>query len=284
MEDDLEQQLLTLVSPELAATYIRTIDLFDEIGSTDHLDTIEQNMGITDYQSGGEFNNMIRDTLERQLTYELGKFSIQLNADVPYDMDFCCDLLQGMYQIDKSHDGEAMLAALCTDDEDARERLFRVLTLITPIDEDEFFIQVDAVHDSLITRLNSVYDFLPEGVTEEVERLRNLVRERTRKVKALALPFYSEEDDGVPISEALLYIETVKLGYDIIPVLSLLAIRIFQQEPKEAVADIAVLCAGSNVVNVAKAFRIVVDLYFVEPDAKTVEVISYFHDVLEGAD
>lgn len=284
MEDDLEQQLLTLVSPELAATYIRVIDLFDEIGSTDHLDTIEQNMGITDYQSGGEFNNMLRDTLERQLTYELGKFSIRLNADVPYDMDFCCDLLRGMYHIDKYPDGEAMLAALNTSEEDARERLFRVITLITPIDEDEFFIQVEDVYDSLLTRLSSVYDHLPESVTEEVERLRDLVRERTRKVKALALPFYSEEEDGVPISEALLYIETVKLGYDIIPVLSLLALRIFQQEPGEAVADIALLCAGSNVVNVAQAFKIVVDRYFDEPDAKTVEAISYFHDVLGGAD
>lgn len=281
MEETLEQLLHTLVSPELSDTYLQVIDLLDEIGSTDHLDAIEQYMGMTDYQSGGEFNNMLRDTLERQLTYELGKFTIVLNPDVPYDLDFCTALLRAIYYVDRYPDGEAMLSALQTEDDDMRESLFRVLTIIDPLDEDEFFIQVESVSPALMTRLNSVYTHLPEAITEEVERLRDLVKDRTIRVREEALQFYTPFE-GEITSEALTHIESVTLGYDIVPTLALLVNRIFQQNEVEAVADLALLCAGSNVSDVGKAFEIVTDRYLTELTPRTLAAIQHFNKFFDS--
>lgn len=279
MNEDLYTQLLTITSPEQADSYLRTVDLLDEIGSTTHLDTIEQHLGITDYQSGPEFNNMIRDTLERQLTYELGMFTVVLNPDVPYDMDFCVELLRGLYHMDLYPDGAALLAALEIEDNDMRESVYRIVNMITPIDEDEFFIQVTSIDPTLITRLKSVREELPEGVTEEVERLRDLVRERTRHVREKALHLYSTED-GVPISDGLMHIDNVVLGYDLAPALTLLSVRMFQQPIREAIADIALLTAASNVTNVAKAFNLIVERYIEEPNREALETIMYFNAIL----
>lgn len=260
MEDDLQEQLLTITTPELAELYIRVLDLFDAIDVTTHIDSIEQHLGITDYQTGGEFNNMIRDTLERQLTYEIGRFAITLNPEVPYDIEFCTELLRALYHIDDYPDGKAMLEALQSEEGDVRETLYRVIALINPIDEDEFFMQVSEVSPALVVRLNSTREQLPDGITEKVNRLRDYIRTRTRRVLP-ALQSYYDNTEGDVISDVILHVESTQLGYDLQPALALLSLRILQQPLHEAIADFALLCVGSNISNPAMAFEILMGHY-----------------------
>lgn len=274
-ELDLERQLLNITSPELTRLYLNALDLFDSIGVTTHIDTIEQAMGIHEYQSGNEFQNMLRDTIERQLTYELGKFTIVLNPDVPYDIGFCTELLRGMYHIDNYPDGDAMLDVLQTD-EDTRESLYGVLKLINPIDEDEFFIQVTDVNPALITRLRSTKEALPDTVTEEVERLRGLIKERTLRARDALIGYYTPFYETID-SDALNFIETVPLGFDLAPTVALLIPRIVSQETKEIIADLALLCTASNITDPLSAFNILIDLYL--PDAALPRVIQTVTEV-----
>lgn len=260
MEDDLLTQLTNICTPEMAVLYIKAMDLFDEIGTTSHVDTIEQHLGITDYQSGNEYNNMIRDTIERQLTYELGKFTILLNPDVPYDMAFTIELLRAMYHIDIYPDGESMLAALQSDDTDVREALFRVLKIVNPMDEDEFFIQVRSVSPALLTRLKSTREVLPEAVTDKDDELHAFIRERAVTTLEGLKGNYSEFE-GEVTSEVILHIENTRLGYDLQPALALLSVRIFQQDIIEAICDLALLCAGSNISKPSEAFGVLLDYY-----------------------
>jgi len=260
VEDDLQEQLLTITTPELAELYIRVLDLFDAIDVTTHIDSIEQHLGITDYQTGGEFNNMIRDTLERQLTYEIGRFAITLNPEVPYDIEFCTELLRALYHIDDYPDGKAMLEALQSEEGDVRETLYRVIALINPIDEDEFFMQVSEVSPALVVRLNSTREQLPDGITEKVNRLRDYIRTRTRRVLP-ALQSYYDNTEGDVISDVILHVESTQLGYDLQPALALLSLRILQQPLHEAIADFALLCVGSNISNPAMAFEILMGHY-----------------------
>lgn len=281
MNDELELQLRDISSPETAAVFMKLLDLLAETGVTTHLDTIEQNMGLTDYPTGGEYLNMLRDTLERQLTYELGIFGITLNPDVPYDMDFCTELLRSLYFMDSYQDPEALMSVLVSE-EDARETLFKVVSVINALDEDEFFIQVKDVSPAIITRLQSLTEVLPDAISERVEELRGLVRSRTIAVRDSLLPFY-EEFEGEITSEALAHVESVDLGYDIVPTVNLLVQRIFNQPIHEVIADLALLTAGSNIQAPSKAFDILINNYVPDEDiARHSRTINDVRDILES--
>lgn len=275
MEDNLEQQLLNIASPEETAMFIKLTDLLDEVGVTTHIDTIEQNMGITDYPTGGEFLNMFRDTLERQLTYELGIFSIKLNPDTPYDMALYTEILRGLYYLDSYKDPEALLVALESED-DPRESLFKVLSIVNPIDEDDFFLHVEDVSIALLTRLKSLKETLPDAVSEAVAALRGMVINRTRYVRNELLPMYTEFE-GERNSEVLMHIENVQLGFDLAPTAGLLVQRIFQQEMKEVIADLGLLAVASNLSSPSRGYDILVENYI--PDEEVVKHVSLINQV-----
>lgn len=243
---DYTQLLEQIATVEQSEMIRHAHDVLNRLGVTRHDEAIDEALMTEELTTGKDAYHTILTIIEDQLVFQLSEYSIRINDDIAGDVTFFTDLLTAISMLSKHPEPEDILTVLSNQEYDTIETLYPLLNKAYPLDEQRYFEYVTEVSDDLLMRLEEVLKVLPEGVIQaDLDRIRR-IRTRTESAIAASLQFYDTEASPDDVSVVKEFVNTGRLGFDLIPAFKMLLPDLMDSDQRELPYEIYTLACASK--------------------------------------
>lgn len=167
MFEEIEEQLLSLVSPELTLCYMQVLRALSEVGITTWVDDLTDIIDEVENVGRDEIIFNI-DTYIHALTEScIKQFGVTISEE--FDLRLAVDILLGINQL-TNYEDTLSIESICMAERDPEERLGDLMELVTSRTCDECLTIIERVTPKLFKR---ILEQLGEGLKDYEEEIRD---------------------------------------------------------------------------------------------------------------
>lgn len=154
MDIEIIEFVKTSSSPEMAATYEKSFDLFNKLNLEDYIQPFDQIYAMVDDFDLGYTQQCLFDTLNSLLQQLLNEHGVFVNDEATPDaINY---ILEGIYVIDSYSDSDAVLTILDADIAD-EEKFAEIFALITELEAETTLNILERVNPGVIRKISLIF-------------------------------------------------------------------------------------------------------------------------------
>lgn len=234
-----------------------SIRVLSNAGQVIHISSIDELLASDSLDSVSAYTIAITEILKDVNEKVLNEFHITLNPELFVGLHFTTSVIDALIQLPATDQKQEILTILHDEDLDEHDKLYRLCSLVTDLEQHEVYLYIVSMGNKLWDRLYEVFNTAdPAEVTPPAD---DNIRSRVKEAIALSESHFDVDEEGELDSEVITYIETAKLGCDLNSALNLLYPYVSKLSIYEQVASIWVIISGSSTSDVSKALDLVLE-------------------------